>query len=1116
MSNNDWNQNSLTPVLLTETDASFRTVQDIQNAIRKDDILNIAVTGPYGSSKSSVLRTFIAKADRETKILDISLATLDADESFTSNEVPDTQLSNHDKERLLNRKIEYSILQQLVYRKTLEALPYSRMRKIRHLDAYRIRRIAAYVLGYIFFIALATKSSLIHLPLIYRVIGIPMSMQNAICILSILLLFIMTYEILKYILKYYGGLRPEKFSVAGNEVNIRDERSIFNRYLDEILYFFQCTDYNVVIIEDLDRFKTTEIFLKLRELNHIINKSEMVGRTVRFIYAVKDDMFKDASRSKFFDYITTVIPVITSSNAKDKLKQALKEIGHEGVISDEDIRDIAFHIDDMRLLYNIANEYYQYSKRLSHAEHPLEARKMLAMMTLKNYHPHDFSELHNRRGNLYKALSPEAKRGYIKYAITKRIAEREDIAKRNLAAYDASCHLSLKELRMLYLLPIADKASNPQISFMIDGKGYSLRQVAETSKLFDYVTKVNTVTYAYKRPNFGDYQHDTINYNFSKIEKEVNPNFTYQQRASMIGTERVQLERELAEIEMEKKRVSAYSIQQLIEKFNIYEEDFFKKIGLSDLEENFIRRGLLAEDYNDYISYFYPEIMSLADHQLCLDIKLNRKTEFDAPIDNVELLLKELPTTAFQYKSIWNYHILDFLAEHDAAWRDEYLLYIDTLISKDSSHFLYLYAKNGKMASRVYTDCMEGHSEEMWEKIQTCPERERHALFVLWFTTCSLSDIHEPQTMWINHHYDFIASIYSLLSEDKQEYLTTKVIYESLKPLEEEILKKVVANGCYLVNENNMPVIVESKQAKDDISKLGDKEEKQMALQMDLLSATWYNVNEYFLFCDKTVDDVLAHYIETHINHLLQDPNYSNENHAILFQSLLEFNGFTESVYQKISIANRSHITLTEAILEQSEKNLMILIESETFEYDLDTLKALNQKSVRLACLYMYQYKSKLSEMLLAVMVSEELAIELLDYGGFNQVDYQKVIAVLNPSRISMNETLANKICALLSVRYSICDEIILYDAIQLCTNIPHAVITATRKIQDSGLNHKIICSLLEILPEEYHELTELHKQPKFEDHGYNKFLIETLKQADYISSFTTEKGMIKVYTKRK
>ena len=181
---------------------------------------------------------------------------------------------------------------------------------------------------------------------------IPKNVQDAISVISVMILSIMMYDITKSLIKNFAGIRPSKLSLAGNEVNVHDERSIFNIYLDEILYFFQCTDYNVVIIEDLDRFNTTEIFLKLRELNHLINKSEMIGRKVRFIYAVKDDMFKDSSRSKFFDYITTVIPVITTSNSKDKLKEALKELGYENWISDEDIRDIAFHIDDMRLLYN--------------------------------------------------------------------------------------------------------------------------------------------------------------------------------------------------------------------------------------------------------------------------------------------------------------------------------------------------------------------------------------------------------------------------------------------------------------------------------------------------------------------------------------------------------------------------------------------------------------------------------------------------------------------------------------------------------------------------------------------------------------------------------------------
>ena len=39
-----------------------------------------------------------------------------------------------------------------------------------------------------------------------------------------------------------------------------------NSHIDEILYFFEVTKYNVVIIEDLDRFQQTEIFTKLRRV----------------------------------------------------------------------------------------------------------------------------------------------------------------------------------------------------------------------------------------------------------------------------------------------------------------------------------------------------------------------------------------------------------------------------------------------------------------------------------------------------------------------------------------------------------------------------------------------------------------------------------------------------------------------------------------------------------------------------------------------------------------------------------------------------------------------------------------------------------------------------------
>ena len=83
----------------------------------------------------------------------------------------------------------------------------------------------------------------------------------------------------------------------------------------------------MVILEDLDRFGSTDIFLKLRELNLLLNESKVVDRKIFFIYAVRDDMFQDADRVKCFDYITTVIPIINRSNAKNQLKEELRKRG---------------------------------------------------------------------------------------------------------------------------------------------------------------------------------------------------------------------------------------------------------------------------------------------------------------------------------------------------------------------------------------------------------------------------------------------------------------------------------------------------------------------------------------------------------------------------------------------------------------------------------------------------------------------------------------------------------------------------------------------------------------------------------------------------------------------
>ena len=87
---------------------------------KKEDIKNIALTGPYGSGKSSIIKTFIRNNDgREFKFLNISLATF-KEESVEEGE----------KEGLV-RLIELSILQQIFYHEKDSKIPDSRFRKIK-------------------------------------------------------------------------------------------------------------------------------------------------------------------------------------------------------------------------------------------------------------------------------------------------------------------------------------------------------------------------------------------------------------------------------------------------------------------------------------------------------------------------------------------------------------------------------------------------------------------------------------------------------------------------------------------------------------------------------------------------------------------------------------------------------------------------------------------------------------------------------------------------------------------------------------------------------------------------------------------------------------------------
>ena len=119
------NFDSLTPIdNASDKEIYFKALKE---ALFNDDVKNIALTGTYGSGKSSIIKTF-QKRNEEYNYLNISLA------SFKEDIKP----GGDESEENLNRLIELSILQQIFYKEKHEDIPDSRFKRIKNISRKKV------------------------------------------------------------------------------------------------------------------------------------------------------------------------------------------------------------------------------------------------------------------------------------------------------------------------------------------------------------------------------------------------------------------------------------------------------------------------------------------------------------------------------------------------------------------------------------------------------------------------------------------------------------------------------------------------------------------------------------------------------------------------------------------------------------------------------------------------------------------------------------------------------------------------------------------------------------------------------------------------------------------
>jgi len=390
-------------------------VDALNNAVEQSGVTNIALSGPYGVGKSSILQGFW---DEHPGAIFISLSTL----GFSKPTVSKPPESSDGSISPQTNQIQKEIVKQLLYRKPPNELPASRFKRIQKPD-WKQSLVVSALIGFILTTILAAIGGFSKIPKVCDSAWWEFGVKF-VCLWP--LLSLATWLASKYL---RGAVHLDKFTAGPATLTLSgsdngNDDSYFDRYLDEIIYFFEMSTCRIVVFEDIDRFSNWEIFEELRELNTLLNNAEQLQERksksdenkIVFIYAMKDSIFEPqtvtdtdevakssrdraiqeiqrANRTKFFDIIIPVVPFVTHRSARDLMRQELE--GVKPMVSDELIDRVAKYIPDFRLLRSVCNEYTIYAQFiLGDNKLKLEPDNLFALMLYKSVHLKDFETIH--------------------------------------------------------------------------------------------------------------------------------------------------------------------------------------------------------------------------------------------------------------------------------------------------------------------------------------------------------------------------------------------------------------------------------------------------------------------------------------------------------------------------------------------------------------------------------------------------------------------------------------------------------------------------------------------------------------------------------------------------
>lgn len=807
----------LTPSKDVDEDGKY--AEAISWGLENENVKNIALTGPYGSGKSSLLSTYKEKYKDKYHFLNISLATF-----------------QQDKGDLQENELEKSILQQMIYRVKDRTIPFSRFKRIKHVKNRSI------ILFLILFLMSATAGTYLFQPTYLKDIfnGTPLQ-QNIISgnlteilwtffLIVVCLLF--PFVFLKNIYGFFqGNLNFNKVTLASAtfEKNNDHTQSIFDKYLDEILYFFEATKYNVVIFEDLDRFNNLDIFEKLRELNALLNNSEQIKREIVFIYAIKDEIFgvidtenkttKDTidfskNRTKFFDFIIPVIPIINSSNSIDKLMERIEKQDYKDRINPDLLRDVTIYIDDMRILKNIFNEFIIYKGKLGGID--LDLNQLLAMIIYKNIYPYDFSQLQYGKGLVYNVLNNKNEVIRLRtLSIEKNIQSLSSM----ISQLEQETLVSLKELQVSYLydLGLYSNYRRGNNYIQIQSEVFRDDQDIDMQLFFDQLKQADIVQY--QLPNKGRHQvkSNQIATVFGTKENYfVREDYIKSREEGKINN----LKEDLAKLKQSKAEVSSKSLKELIQESDSQDE-FFKIISNKKLLIYLLRHGYIDEMYNHYLTYFHPGSLTESDMKFIFSVKNHELLEMSHPLKNIDKIIEFLNGSEFKQEETLNYDLLNHLMAN--IQNPKYKNYYDTAINQlaDKSKRVIAFIdefRNVATNKQMFIQSICKKWDGIWHYVEnesnfTNEKIDSYLTDILAFANIEdIKKINKKQELsnFIAQHHNFLTVAPTNNNKRNQIVFELNVKFHSLEQFtsNQDFIDYIVEKELYEINPNTLVTIL--------------------------------------------------------------------------------------------------------------------------------------------------------------------------------------------------------------------------------------------------------------------------------------------------------------------